>query len=488
MKKRFVSLFVLLSIAATLLFSCNEIDKVGFIGDANTVLEADNTQSTQVTQNEAKWIADMFMHSQVCNSIISTKGTDSRTKRVSSSVTVRENGQDLMHVFNYENGGFIIISATRNYYPILAYSDSNTFILKDNMGPVDVWLDETKVCIKNSNLLDADTKAQVRNLWARYDGTYLDSAQQLIDARRPKTRSTGEDACWERIEALQAMYGSQGWTFLPLSFVEDLFTSLGLSTIYSNICYSAAQNHSALNETIIGYQNPVINQYGPLLATQWDQGSPFNDLCPYNMPAGCAVIATAQVMKYWEYPSNMSWNGYYFTWSDIPDTADSSSMQPQLIRMVAQALNIDYDSGENGATATDVSNGLQSLGYTTNCQRYDSSTTRSELISYNRPVIMYGDDYDYVDDAHLWVCDGAKDVMYNQIKFYTENQPYGAGSFTPGMYSMSSPGLEGNTNSNQYFNMNWGWDGSFDGWFYSNNVNSGNGDYQNNRYNVYVHL
>ena len=62
-----------------------------------------------------------------------------------------------MHIFNYEDGGFIIVGATRNYYPILAYSDKGSFVLKDDMGPVDVWLEETKVCIKNSELSDETT-------------------------------------------------------------------------------------------------------------------------------------------------------------------------------------------------------------------------------------------------------------------------------------------------------------------------------------------
>lgn len=41
---------------------------------------------------------------------------------------------------------------------------------------------------------------------------------------------------------------------------------------------------------------------GPLLTTQWDQLTPFNDLCPNSYPTGCVVTAMAQVMKYWNWP------------------------------------------------------------------------------------------------------------------------------------------------------------------------------------------
>ena len=41
---------------------------------------------------------------------------------------------------------------------------------------------------------------------------------------------------------------------------------------------------------------------GPLLTTQWNQHSPFNDLCPNSCPTGCVATAMAQIMKYWNWP------------------------------------------------------------------------------------------------------------------------------------------------------------------------------------------
>ena len=220
---------LLLSIA------CNEIEKVGIVAESSVEqMRERQTQSVNVSQIEAKDIADVFLQSNAGSKKAQTKS--SASKRVSSYATIREDEQDLMHVFNYEDGGFIIVGATRNYYPILAYSDKGAFVLQNDMGPVDVWLDETKVCIKNSGSLDEATKAQMQNLWARYDGTYVDPTQELLAARRPQTRSTGEDYCWDRIDYLQALYGSQGWTFLPLSQVEDYFTDLGYENEYDAMC------------------------------------------------------------------------------------------------------------------------------------------------------------------------------------------------------------------------------------------------------------
>lgn len=497
MRLRIFSFFAVLPIAAVLLSSCNEVNRID--SDADSFADRNVLSMTgdiNVSLAEAKGIADRFVHSDAGTSLLPTKSRDSHSNLICSYATIREDGQDLMYVFNYEGGGFVIVGSTRNYYPILAYSDKGSFELSDYMGPVDVWLDETKVCIKNSPSLDNATKAQMQQLWSRYDGTYTDPTQDHLASRRPQTRSTGEEACWERCEALQAQYGDLGWYFFPLSVVEDVFSDAGLSSYYADICYSASQNYSALNETVIGYQNPAINQYGPFLETHWHQNSPFNRLCPNNIPAGCAVIAAAQVMKKYEFPNNLSWGGVSFTWADIMVQADtsSSSKQPYLIRLLGQKFQVDYDHGDSGAYPSNVKKGLDSLGYHADCVGHNYLTVRDELVNHSRPVIMYGVDYvnelnDNDDEVHMWVCDGARDHMFNQIRFYTENQPNGAGIFTQGMYSFSSPGLIGNVLPRlTYYHMNWGWDGNLDAWFSQNNVNSGNGNFQYERLNIYVCL
>lgn len=485
------SLFAVLSLAATILFACNEIDNVGF--DMESAVEqqmAGKTHSINVTQNEASGIADLFMRSYAGSDMPLTKSAD--TKRISSSATVREDGQDLMYVFNYEDGGFVIVGSTRNYYPILAYSDKGSFVLQDDMGPVAVWLDETKVSIKNSSSLDAATKAQMQNLWSHYDGTYVDPAQQILAARRPQTRSTGEDACWEEIERLQALYGDECWTYLPVSQVEDLFTDLGLSNDYATICYYSEQNHSALNETVIGYRYPAINQVGPLLETEWHQGSPFNSLCPNQYPAGSAVIATAQVMRYYAYPSPLTWNGTTFYWSEIPVSPDTTPNKiPQLIARVGQLCNANYGASGTFLYHYDVMLGADSLGYSIDYNSGNNdSYYRNQVFNYQRPVIMFGTTSTDPTKHYAWVCDGVRQAVYNQLQFYTENQPNGAGDFFPGMYSISNPGLLGQPVGTTIYSyhMNWGLQGgAYNGWFSASYVFSAPIDYNSNRCSVLIY-
>jgi hypothetical protein len=46
----------------------------------------------------------------------------------------------------------------------------------------------------------------------------------------------------------------------------------------------------------------AITAVAPLIQTQWDQGDPYNLLCPGGSVTGCVATAMAQVMYYWRYP------------------------------------------------------------------------------------------------------------------------------------------------------------------------------------------
>ena len=478
-------------IAIILIISCNSIVDASINSEpAIAGIMAKLNTSSRISQNEASKIADMFMRSYAGRAMPLTKSAESNTKRVSSSATIREDGQDLMYVFNYEDGGFVIVGSTRNYYPILAYSDKGSFDLQDDMGPVDVWLDETKVSIKNSDSLDEATKAQMQTLWSRYDGTFVDPAQELLAARRPQTRSVGEDSCWAEIERLQAQYGDEGWTFLPLSFVEDLFDDLGLSNDYATICNNASQNYSALNETVIGYRYPAVNQVGPLLSTEWHQGSPFNSLCPNQYPAGSADVALGQIMKYQELPDTLVWNGTTIQWSDIPVSPNTTPNKiPQLMARLGQLFNESYSSSGTSTMLAYVLSGVMQV----NCilsSLNSEAAYRAKVYNDHIPVLMYGTKTSYIlSENHMWVCDGVRQAVYNQLQFYTENQPNGEGHFYQGMYTYDNPGLLGQQVGTPIYtyHMNWGLQGgAYNGWFSSNYSYSSPINYNENRSNYYL--
>lgn len=496
--KSFFSLSAL-PIVAMLLFACNEldIDKFKALPDNNGQVVSTHLKSREVTLNEARNIAYKFISYGSYPKTPPTKNVGIVSRMISSSEIIREENRDLMYVFNYKDGGFVIVCSSRDYYPILAFSDKGTFGLCDDMGPIDVWLDEIKICIRNSSSLDDKTKAQIRQLWARYEGTDIEMSPTEYILRRPQSRSAGEDACWSRCDSLQALYGSDGWTFCSLNLAEDAFANAGLSDYYDEVCYYAGQNHSALNETLIGYR--VLYEYkseGPLLNTEWDQMAPFDSLCrPYK--PGCGAIAVAQAMKFFEWPESMHWDGIDFDWDDIPYDWSSNSEQARLVRMVGDYINMQYGTSGSWAVPDDVVTGLISLGYGAYQNAHNKIAVGDAVLVSHRPVIMVGNHLNLsilpypanLVGGHYWVCDGAIRDISNQFQFYTENQPYGAGNFTQGQYSFNSPGIFGGTVT-RYYHMNWGFDNEFyhhyNGWFLEEDVNQGVYNFQYSRRDIFL--
>ena len=84
----------------------------------------------------------------------------------------------------------------------------------------------------------------------------------------------------------------------------------------------------------------------PLIKTHWDQGAPYNNMCPGGSVTGCAATALAQVMKYWEWPKTGTGSHTYshssygnltanfgnttYDWDnmiDMPTTSSSTAQQ-----------------------------------------------------------------------------------------------------------------------------------------------------------------
>ena len=151
MKTQKQLLTVSLAIATILFCACNKVDVSSIVTEDAAVLQIPSRErDATVTPSDAAILAELFANSADGIAGMATKVGTKRSSKISSSATVREDGQDLMYIFNYEDGGWVIVGSTREYYPILAYSDKGKFELQDDMGPVDVWLDGTKVSIKHA--------------------------------------------------------------------------------------------------------------------------------------------------------------------------------------------------------------------------------------------------------------------------------------------------------------------------------------------------
>ncbi len=118
---------------------------------------------------------------------------------------------------------------------------------------------------------------------------------------------------------------------------------------------------------------------GPLLTTKWHQEAPYNSQCPPDdvnkcqTIVGCVATATAQILRYWKYPSNISQiinkNGDIYTWDNMPNQVYSFSSQAQidavsqLCHDVGVSVGMSYGCEESGAITANSEGLFHSLGY-----------------------------------------------------------------------------------------------------------------------------
>ena len=211
----------------------------------------------------------------------------------------------------------------------------------------------------------------------------------------------------------------------------------------------------------------------PLVATIWDQGEYYNLLCPAdsNGPgnhawAGCGATAIAQIMRYWNAPITGTGSHSYtpsshpeygtqsanfgattYNWSNMPLqlTASSTSTQKNavatLIYHCGVALNMDYGPDGSGSNTSDTEYALQNyFNYPTAdyVSRYDNEsqwiTLLKTQLNSSHPMFYRGSNGIY--NGHAFVCDGY--------------------------------------DNNDMFHFNWGWSGSYNGFFSINSLTPGN--------------
>lgn len=196
----------------------------------------------------------------------------------------------------------------------------------------------------------------------------------------------------------------------------------------------------------------------PMLTTLWDQGAPFNDLCPeldgVRTFTGCAATAMAQAMNHFRAPATGSrsvsylWHGQTlsmdfaqttFDWDNMADDYRTTSTEAQknavatLMKACGYSLKSNYSTTATEAKPQDIVPALvRNFGYARSTmqlyrQFYQSGEWQDSIyasLAAGSPVIYTGQGS---QGGHAFVCDGYQ--------------------------------------GDGYFHFNWGWSGKSNGWF-----------------------
>lgn len=428
-----------------------------------TITNSDD--GSRVSGARAADVAAMFLGKRAGSS---TKSFD--TRAISTMTTINDQSNNpLIYVINYQGDGFILISATEDYYPVLAYSETGSFVVSGDMpGGLTEWLNTMKYAISTSETMDPEVLAKIHNQWAIY------SDRPEISAST--TKASDMDAFVARAREIRdgGVYDA-----IPARDGEQYITP----EEYDMILYVAEVNHIPLHLVLFGVREaPDITKVGPLTTTQWSQFSPYNALCPnynelypFRYPAGCVAIAMAQIMKYHQHPTG-------YNWSNMPNTTATTHTQ-SLIAAVGVATQTVY---EQYWATSDILKAKHALtthyGYNVDYKMHNKGDVEGSINGY-RPVFMTG--VDSGSEGHAWVCDGVERRV-SRYQYFVE---FPVGS--PGNYVYKTLGSLPSFNTpsysyfgtSLYFRMNWGWGGDRDGWFFEDAVADG---LSINRQNLYI--
>ena len=193
----------------------------------------------------------------------------------------------------------------------------------------------------------------------------------------------------------------------------------------------------------------------PLLTTNWDQESGYNDYCPVTY-TGCVATAMAQIMNYHEYPvTGTSWHSYEATgfglqtaffasgdyeWANMPDDSGNDAVA-WLMYHCGVSVDMGYTNSGSGAQSSDVPMAManyfgydQGIDYVEKADYTDPEwvTLLKNELDASRPIYYSGDDG---TSGHAFVFDGY--------------------------------------NSSDEFHVNWGWSGNANAYYAVGSLNGG---------------
>lgn len=388
---------------------------------------------------------------QIVNNGILTRSSDENT--IESIDTIcDDSGHPVFYIVNFcDNQGFLIMSSSLRYYPVLAYVEHGTFdendiLLKDILSQYKLEL------LHNENSLEVDAQAEFLDMWRRYETSYA-AVNTPVYTRDDGILTLRSDFIhtWEE----------QGYDCFSLDERPE-----GLpESIYENWCETAESvahpDYNSISDAIIVRRTTRVHDSVPaLLSTLWNQDYPYNYgldglFSSTDAAAGCVTIALGQIMKYHQWPSR-------YNWSNMPNNAVSycADLSNFIQDLFDDVILLPY---QNDWSMSHIQPVIKSVlknqyDYNASLDTHNALTVKSSLSSGN-PVFMMGSENGILSDRHAWVCDG---FNYSELCYHFELY----------VVSIVEPPLQYEfisshdcSSANTFFHMNWGHSPSSNGWF-----------------------
>lgn len=249
------------------------------------------------------------------------------------------------------------------------------------------------------------------------------------------------------------------------------------------IAYANSNNTIPSEHTTLEWKRLLSNKFvlkkdfkdqqsvDPLLASKWNQGNPYNNWCPPDPAgpgnrcyAGCVATAMGQLLYYYRFPQQGQGSYSYthpdygtisadfgettYHWDGMP-SAISRENDPIGELLFQQGVSVDMDYGPDGSgmwnhkaaysLKTYFRYGPETQYYFRDSVSIDWDSLLVTNLDQRKPLYYAGWEGVQSTNGHAFVCDG----------YQTGN----------------------------YYHFNWGWGGSQDGYFYTDNLTPGGNNF-----------
>ncbi len=442
---------ILIRTLPVLIFTIMSCSKDMNVSSADIVTLIDNglyvsKTDTVIKSTDAVKVANLFSF----NGTEATKGNFS--KSVKSVNEFKDSESELgVYVVNYEGGGWVLVSSTKKHYPILAYSDKGIFCT-DTLNGVSQYLNSYKREINRKHKLPVSDVKSEMEAWKVYEEKNMPGYYMTKDSD-PITSLIGESVI---------QWSNEGYDVYPIT--EDEIDGLPANVLAEFKALAAAaedygeeyHNTSFILKKSEANQ-PNYNNY--MLSTEWHQTGVYNDQLDGDYPLGCGTVAIGQILWY---------HGKYSDWSWVGKITNIDSIGV-FLKNIRDRIVTNSQTGQTNAYQ--IKSMLRSEDYDF-LDATPSNTNVPYVLSNYGPIFMHGQSS---SSGHAWVCDGS--TSYNSYRIYKLMTI----SIFGELEYVENTNYRSSTMNHNYFHMNWGWDGDYNGWYTDNSSMEG---YDNSRGNI----
>lgn len=468
MKKTFTTLLFLL-----VLTSCGKNLSGNIVNYTNkdTGIILENNKVTPVEAADmATAITGIFSNEETKSLIRKILSVDAITSGNTLTKSGTTGPDTLMYIVNYaDDKGYTFISSDRRSGPVIAFVEQGNFSISDTVNNsldkmlVDLMINYQSAQIEKFRIED-DKLAEELDDKELY-GFFYDDENDVYTKRT---------VLWSNSTGLYGLSGKNCRNVLvsgPGVYPYQHAPKHPLDYYPMNGC-EGFKDHWELSGGV-----------DPLLTTSWGQKKPFNDMAPINpddetehAAAGCVAIACAQIMVYnnfpINYPSKYNNGGPTYisalrkcrTGNDVI-AANLKEEAAKLVFTVGKLVVFVWGWGDKGTSGfySHAPAAFRNMGYPyidTFQELFDEKLAFNELLR-KRPLLTSGTDE--LNVGHSWVIDGFKTMLTWKTKYFFEANGEYDGEIR-----------ERKKEESVYFNCNFGWGGTKNGYYLSAIFNANN--------------